>query len=208
MNYTHLELFPTPLIIMQVDEDTDDLKSCHKYRYNSQDVHTQQIKKEDGKRILEKYPKIRDMLLDKFKFIAREHMQYLDKDYIITTSWLTNTTKGTSSATHNHRNSFWSGVYYYQNDYPLGTAPISFYNPNQEITSFNFTEDDIESYNLRNTYTFSVKPESKTLLLFPSYLYHQIMEHNINTNRLSLAFNIVPNCEFGTGDSSFDPRWF
>ena len=208
MNYTHLELFPTPLIIMLVDEDTDDLKSCHKYRYNSKDVHTQQIKKEDGKRILEKYPKIRDMLLDKFKFIAREHMQYYDKDYIITTSWLTNTTKGTSSATHNHKNSFWSGVYYYQNDYPLGTAPISFHNPNQEITSFNFTEDDIESYNLRNTYTFSVKPESKTLLLFPSYLCHQIMEHNINTNRLSLAFNIVPNCEFGTGDSSFDPRWF
>ena len=209
MNYTHFELFPTPLIILKVDEDTDDLKSCDNYKFNSQNVDdAQYFERNDGKRILEEYPKIRDILLDKFKFIARDYMQYRDKDYIITTSWLTNTTKHTSSSTHKHQNSFWSGVYYYQDDYPIKTAPITFHNPIQEITSFNYADDDIETYNLKNTNTFSVKPESKTLLLFPSYLYHQIMEHDINTNRLSLAFNIMPNCEFGNMDSYFDPRWF
>ena len=135
-------------------------------------------------------------------------MQYRDKDYIITTSWLTNTTKHISSSTHKHQNSFWSGVYYYQDDYPIKTAPITFHNPIQEITSFNYAEDDLENLNFKNTNTFSIKPESKTLLLFPSYLYHQIMEHDINTNRLSLAFNIMPNSEFGNMDSYFDPRWF
>ena len=92
--------------------------------------------------------------------------------------------------------------------YPLNTAPITFHNPIQEITSFNYADDDIETFNFKNTNKFSVKPESKTLLLFPSYLYHQIMEHDINTNRLSLAFNIMPNSEFGSMDSYFDPRWF
>ena len=208
MDYTHIELFPTPLIILKVDEDTDDLKSCDKYRFNSQNVNNvQYLERKDGKRILEEYPKIRDILLDKFKFIARDYMQYRDKDYIITTSRLTNTTSHTSSSTHKHQNSFWSGVYYYQDDYPIKTAPITFHNPIQEITSFNYADDDIETYNLKNTNTFSVKPESKTLLLFPSYLYHRVMYQIIDAERLSLAFNIMPITEWGGGDSYFNMDW-
>ena len=104
-------------------------------------------------------------------------------------------------------NSFWSGVYYFQDDYPTGTAEISFNNPNAQLSSIFFTEDDIRNANKSNCSSLLIKPEPKLLLLFPSYMYHQVVSHTIDTERLSLAFNIMPITEWGSGDSYFNMDW-
>ena len=207
MKYDVMELFPTPLITTKIEENTDELKLSNKFTRNNYDQDYNYVQHKDGKRILEDYPKIRDLLLEKFVEVTEEYLEYHSKDYIISTSWITHTQKGDKSNIHKHLNSFWSGIYYFQDDYPTGTAEISFNNPNAQLSSIFFTEDDIRNANKSNCSSLLIKPESKLLLLFPSYMYHQVMSHTIDTERLSLAFNIMPITEWGSGDSYFNMDW-
>ena len=202
-----MELFPTPLIMTKIEENTDELKLSHKFTRNDNDQKYNHVKHKDGKRILEDYPRIRDSLLEKFVAVADEYLQYKNKEYIITTSWITHSQKGDKSTLHKHLNSFWSGVYYFQDNYPKGTAEILFNNPNQQLSSISFTTDDVRHLNNVNCGSLLIKPESKVLLLFPSYLYHRVMYQIIDAERLSLAFNIMPITEWGGGDSYFNMDW-
>ena len=129
MKYDVMELFPTPLIMTKIEENTDELKLSNKFTRNDNDQKYNYVHYKDGKRILEDYPRIRDLLLEKFVAVADEYLQYKNKEYIITTSWITHSHKGDKSTLHKHLNSFWSGVYYFQDNYPKGTAEISFINP-------------------------------------------------------------------------------
>ena len=66
-------------------------------------------------------------------------------------------------------------------------------------------EGEINSITANEIY---LKPRSKMLILFPSYVYHEIAIHREDNNRRSLAFNIVPTGLYGTGDSRYDTGWF
>ena len=55
--------------------------------------------------------------------------------------------------------------------------------------------------------SWSIKPEVKKMILFPSYLEHAILEHNEDTIRYSLAFNLYPVGEYGIGDSTHNTDW-
>ena len=202
-----MELFPTPLIMTKIEENTDELKLSHKFTRNDNDQKYNHVKHKDGKRILEDYPKIRDLLLEKFVEVAEEYLEYYSKDYIISTSWITHTQKGDKSNIHKHLNSFWSGVYYFQDEYEKGTAELSFSSPNEHQTDVYFDESDIKRYVISNSNAWVITPMPKLLLLFPSYLEHEILIHNVNTERLSLAFNIMPTGRWGTSDSTFDTSW-
>ena len=50
-------------------------------------------------------------------------------------------------------------------------------------------------------------PSPKLLLLFPSYLRHQVLVHDNDKPRSSLAFNVVPLGHWGEHDSSYDQAW-
>ena len=45
------------------------------------------------------------------------------------------------------------------------------------------------------------------LILFPSYVYHEVALHREDIDRHSLAFNIVPTGLYGNGDSMCDTSW-
>ena len=96
-----------------IDEDTDELKQHTDYTVSyNQDREMDNIPV-GGKRVLEEFPRIKKLILDKFNFAAEEILRYKKRQYSITSSWLTSTSNGQFSQTHNHRNSFYSGVYYY-----------------------------------------------------------------------------------------------
>ena len=209
MKYHIAELFPTPLIITTVEENTDELKSSNQFTTSqSDDSKYDYVQYKDGKRILENYPEIRDILLSKFTLFANNLLQYKDKKYIITTSWLTHTKKGDRSTLHKHQNTFWSGVYYFQDEYEDGSAELCFSNPNEQLSDVIFEENDIKEDVIVNSNSATFNPEPKLLLLFPSYLGHQILHHSIDTERLSLAFNIMPSGQWGEADSAIDINWF
>ena len=96
----------------------------------------------------------------------------------------------------------------FQDEYEDGSAELYFSNPNEQLADVTFEENDIKEAVNVNSNSVIIDPEPKLLLLFPSYLGHQILYHNINTERLSLAFNIMPSGQWGEADSAIDINWF
>tara|TARA_B100001996_G_C18628637_1_gene580854 strand:- start:52 stop:702 length:651 start_codon:yes stop_codon:yes gene_type:complete len=207
MNYTTVPLFPSPVIQVQVEEDTSELLTYNEPLTVSNEQIDRYKNKGSDKRVLENYPKTKEILLDIFTNVAEEELGYKRRSYAITTSWITLSNKGEGSQLHKHKNSFWSGVYYFQEEYPEGTGGILFDNPNTDLFDFSFQSTDIENFNNINSLTCTFHPSPNLLLFFPSYLEHQVMTHNLDKSRSSLAFNIVPLGGWGDGDSSYDHSW-
>ncbi len=201
--------FTIPLVQMHVDEDTSELKSCELYtksNLQNEEEGTNNSRGIETYRILEKFPTIKNILNQYVNKVLKETIGY-DANFTITTSWITLTTKNTKSQKHVHKNSFWSAVYYFDDDYGKKAGRIGFQNPIPQLSSFlpEMKEGEINSITANEIY---LKPRSKMLILFPSYVYHEIAIHREDNNRRSLAFNIVPTGLYGTGDSRYDTGWF
>ena len=156
-------------------------------------------------RILEKYPILKKILLNKFyKFIEKSNLNYNNK-FDITTSWLTKSENKQQSYLHNHKNSFYSGVYYYGDRYDSNCGNLHIHNPLLSLADFLINP---ESFNDFNADTFAIYPQPKLVVFFPSYIEHQFESNYSDIPRYSLAFNIVPVGLYGTSDSTYDTSWF
>jgi|TARA_R100001163_G_C4976784_1_gene134512 uncharacterized protein (TIGR02466 family) len=143
--------------------------------------------------------------LNKYKELNKEIKKAVDQtlkkklmleniDYRIFSSWITKTPPQSFSDPHNHCNSWLSGVYYPKGNPGFG---IKFYHDG--ISQF-FTPP--KKYNTYNSREWVVIPKDNYLVLFFSQLRHQIMPNLSSEDRYSLAFNIIPTGNFGTGDSN------
>ena len=127
--------FSVPLIQLTIEENTDELKSSDEYLTSTYESNKSKIDKNMGTmealkklRILEKFPKTKSILLKYVNKVLNEIMPY-DANFDITTSWLTETKKGQQCQVHNHKNCFWSGVYYYDDTYDKEAGKLVFFNP-------------------------------------------------------------------------------
>ena len=192
-------LFSSCVTVIQLDEDIKEFKtSDEKFKNSEWGSSSSSI----NKRVLEKYPKTKKILLDKFKKVALEDYKY-ENDFIITTSWFTKTLKDQSSLMHIHNNSFYSGVYYFD-DYTDKSAPIIFHSPLHQFYDFDIVPSN---WNVQNSTIWKIKPQKNFLLIFPSYLQHSIEKSIEDTTRYSLAFNIIPVGEYGSQDSTVNTEW-
>ena len=107
-------------------------------------------------------------------------------------SWFHLTRTGGYFAAHNHPNHSWSGVYCVRHD---GDDPdsdsgrLTFLNPN--IASNRY----VDAGNARLQRPFSGAPlmlrlEPGQLVLFPSWLYHEVTPYEGETERITVAFNV------------------
>ena len=122
-------------------------------------------------------------------------------EYKITTSWMTKLGPGERVHLHNHVNSMWSGVFYFD-EYTEKSCALSFLNPIQ-------TEFPLRIKGQKNnamTTDVSVPPEHNLLIFFPSWIKHY-SQPNQEKERRCLAFNFMPKSLIGDGDSSYDPSW-
>tara|TARA_R110000803_G_scaffold45126_1_gene95203 strand:+ start:254 stop:853 length:600 start_codon:yes stop_codon:yes gene_type:complete len=108
----------------------------------------------------------------------------------ISNSWGNIVNSNGSIHNHRHANSYISGVYYLED-----SSKISFVN--QLLEKFTFhahkTTDNIDPVHHS---LYHITPSPNSIIIFPSYLYHGVFQSN-QTNRLSIAFNIVPTGDFG-----------
>ena len=199
-----LPLFSSPVLKLYVEENTDQLNQHlekadfirttafgSNWSYTSSDV-----------RLLKKYPRIEKILLNKFKRIAKENLCYKN-DFVINTSWMSKTDPGGYSQMHMHKNSFYSGVYYF-NEYDNDSSALEFETPLTAYSDFQLIPTE---FNIMNSQSWKIWPEKNLLVLFPSYLRHGVRENKSNETRYSLAFNIVPVGKYGEGDSAYDLAW-
>ena len=90
MEYNVVTAFPSPIIQVHVEEDTSELLGHDQYtasfetreRFDHRDALASQ-------RVLEKYPKTKQILLNKYISVAEDILKYRKRNYAITTSWFT-----------------------------------------------------------------------------------------------------------------------
>lgn len=116
-----------------------------------------------------------------------------DVHLIITESWFNKTEKGQTHHRHWHPNSILSGVVYL--DSVGDTGKIKFITSQYDTIEYNTLDS-----NLYNSRSWSVTPESGTMLIFPSNVEHLVDEYQGDTPRISLAFNT-----FVKGNINVDP---
>ena len=191
-----LPLFATNVFSTTLEVDTTELKEDKYFNNSVQSDKENLIRANPSFRVLDKYPDIEKALLNKWLEVARAVFNYKE-DFVITTSWITKNKYGMSSQTHHHKNSFYSGVYYFDT-YDKDSAMLEFSTPLANHPDFLL---EPTAYNIRNCPSWSVKPKTNLLLLFPSYLDHRVTLHKGKTDRKSLAFNIAPIGVYGICDS-------
>lgn len=198
-----IPLFSSPVVKVSIEERTDQLNP-HDFKFRSGAITgKEQSNLTLDLRVLDKYPRIKRILLKAFNEIIHKQLGY-GNEFRISTSWFTRTAPGSSSQIHCHKNSFWSGVYYF-NECKKGTGKIQFFSPIVSDPDFFLVPHTSTVFNAQS---FAIDPQKKMLLLFPSYLRHRIVDHEEDEERFSLAFNIVPVGEYGEYDSTYNSAWF
>jgi len=79
-----------------------------------------------------------------------------------------------------------SGILYLK--VPEGSAPIQFNDPIVTREFENWPVKDLKNPNTFLTVSYQAKVSS--MLMWPSWLYHQVLTHTINENRIGLVFNL------------------
>ena len=139
--------------------------------------------------LLNDYPEMKKLFTDISLQILKEVAGV--KKVKVTTSWLTAIEPNATPIMHRHSNSWFSGVYYFQD---LSYSGLEFKNP---------IERDIDLKNSKLTGNWRLEPKKNRLVVFPSYLYHKIEKNTFDEVRHSLAFNIMPDGTTGKVDSEF-----
>jgi len=96
--------------------------------------------------------------------------------------WANVNEKGSINAIHTHSKWHWSGVYYIQGK---GTGKIALYSSpylNQQV-----------SHGLPFGQSFTLAPSDGMLLMFPSYLMHEVLINPSERQRINIAFNVRVN---------------
>ena len=106
-------------------------------------------------------------------------------DFYITQSWLNITKPGGFHHQHSHANSLISGVFYISTE---GNDKITFTDPNYKIKErISF---ELKKFNIWNSTNCFFPVDNNKLVLFPSWLDHQVEQNEeATTDRISISFN-------------------
>ena len=148
--------------------------------------------------VLQDYADLKNEILYCFNYFKNNIMHYEDTDFELTTSWVTKVDSNNLSHYHNHKNSFYSGVLYFDDLENCG--PIEF--TNDYLNPQSFSVNNPTEYNIYNCSTWQIHPGKNHIIFFPSYLTHRVSLHLSDTSRYSLAFNLIPVGVFGKYDST------
>lgn len=182
-------LFPTPLKLIKsflsTEEKQDILKKVKTKHTNLESLnlsHSENIQ----------------TILNPVKKKAESYCVTLGEDLFgeklewkITSMWMNELSKNGFQYTHNHCNSFISGIIYV--NLPEGSPKTKFYRP-ETLSNFVFANCNKNSnFNIFNSeWTEILETEELDMILFPSYIKHSVDIMNVVGNRITLSFNSVP----------------
>lgn len=200
--YQCIPAFSSPISFTILKEDLSNLENIKNYEFNNTNIDTSKNSYQTkDSRILEKFPNEKQILLNHF-YNFKNSILKCSTDFVISSSWGTKISTNGHSQYHNHKNSFYSGVFYFD-DIENG-GEIQFKNPMSDFGGF--LVNTVE-WNIFNYEVFHLQPKKNLLIFFPSYLTHKINSYTGLETRYSLAFNFVPVGSFGVGDSSVNYKF-
>jgi len=206
MNIT--PLFPSNLVVTNLDSkfNTIDLKNVNFVSTNSMGQSLVSSDVSDSLFVINDYPELAFEIIKIFQQYTTDILKLSNK-FIISTSWFTRMKPGDTCKFHQHHNCFYSGLYYFD-DYEENSGDISLLDPLRPFNNFLIAPDNQEDWNIYNSTEWKIKPKKDTIIFFPSYVEHAILDNTSNKSRHSLAFNFIPIGKYGLSDSSYNTDWF
>ena len=195
-NKTIYKLFPSPVFQFKVKNFESINKQLAEYIYELKEKDDKGIKKSNVNGWHSKNFKIeKDNVPYNFVKAIHGHVKevivdgfgwkYIPEKVGISEIWSIINKKETFNTSHNHPGSYLSAAYYVKA--PKDCGNIHFFDPN-EIKKFN--SPSIENLTELSTSGFSIKPEEGNLLIFPSYLYHDVGKNLSDEDRIVISFNV------------------
>ena len=132
-------------------------------------------------------------LLSEIQIAANAYHNKLQfkKEYVqkLNNIWININGKGHSNEYHIHAKTQISGCFYLSDS----NFPIRFKHPYEEISPYYWHEEFIETFTTFNCGQWSVTPKKNSIIMFPPWLYHKVVMNEEDTDRISMAFNLM--CE-------------
>ncbi len=130
---------------------------------------------------------LKDYIQKNLNTYAHEVMRIQDScEFYITQSWINFNKKGMWHLTHTHQNSIISGCFYIAG----GNCPITFFHSSSPRFGmgggFDFQYKD---HNIYNSQSWWLNNENGRVVIFPSWVQHQVAVNTHEETRISLAWN-------------------
>ena len=126
--------------------------------------------------------------------ITVQSYRYASYDIDITSMWGNIQRHGNYCFKHSHANSIFSGVFYLNED--INFPPVQFHRPPE--SSFDMIVDEDNEFNRGKMFLY---PKRDMLVLFPSWLEHDVPVNTSGKDRLSISFNVMCRGRFGQDNS-------
>ena len=184
-----LNLFTQPVASFKLKED---LQKLEKFCLNLKDRHPPGLSFSNRGGFHSDYLNLKDKHLQSFIIaLTKSYSEYaklfnFKNPLNILGLWANINEYKDSNAIHYHPDSLISGVFYVKAKNNSGS--IQFYN--QDIVNHCIKPSHISKYNELNSSTWGLEPEENTLLLFPSWLKHEVLPNLSALTRISISFNI------------------
>ena len=191
----YLELFPACVQIYQTELDIDSLTSfCYNVqRKDKRGVELSNVGGwQSGNIKNNPHPEFVKLLSEVQTAINAYHNKLQFKKEVkqeLSNIWININGKGHLNEYHIHAKSALSGVFYLTDS----KFPIMFKHPYEEMNTYYWDIEFVETLNNLNSGQWSVYPKKNTLLVFPPWLYHKVTMNQENSDRISLSFNTVFN---------------
>ena len=160
--------------------------------------------REGGLDHLTKNTYIFDTKLKNLKEFCEQHINIYGKEllnpkqelnFYITQSWLNMIEPGGNILKHYHENSIISGVFYIST---VEEDKILFHDPNYNRVKCMIKIQPKEPTLVNGAYLQAIEIDNGILLLFPSWLEHDVPPNPMaTTNRISISFNVFAKGNFG-----------
>ena len=188
------QIFPSYLCVKKFELDNQiqilqNIKNIHEEFVKSDTLNVETVYSQNASASLvdeEDFAEVKNKLELFLCDIFENFFNFVDVNPYISDMWTTCIKPKEQGQSHYHSNSLMSGVWYpFDTDY----SEIVFYNPNNDKNSLNLAANTRE-FNSLNSTSFTYNPKKNDLILFPSYLTHQVQQNLSSSVRYSLAFNV------------------
>ena len=111
--------------------------------------------------------------------------EYIPNKQRIVAMWAIINKKNSYNVLHNHQNCYLSSAYYIKK--PKNSGHLTFFDP-KEAKTYRFPE--VEKHTPYSAESVTIEAEEGDLLIFPSYLYHDVGVNLSDEERIVVSFNI------------------
>ena len=194
-----LGIFPTPVYIVKRDSNIspEEEKEIKNIVNEGMEINKGNSSSNNKYIFNEKLKSLKQFCERHVNIYVNETIKPKEKvDFYITQSWLNITKPGEYHHDHSHNNSIISGVFYISAE---EDDEITFTDPNYKVKDIIRIEP--EEFNLYNSATWFFPSITNELILFPSWLNHQVEPNEkAITDRISISFNTFVRGTLGKRD--------